>query len=63
MKVSARLEFTDEKKHSVRYDEVGVDGESDAEAIRNSVIGAIYIRKNHLPRPFPKFITVTVEAE
>jgi len=55
------LELGREVKHSVRYEEIGDPNESDSEAIRNSVTGTIYIRKNHLPRPYPKRLTLTLE--
>jgi len=55
------LEYDRETKHAVRYEEIVDPKESDTEAIRNSVTGTIYIRKNHLPKPFPRKIKVTIE--
>lgn len=58
-----RMILGDEKKHSVRYEEVGDPKESDSEALRNSLTGTIYVRKTQLPRPFPKAMTLTLTWE
>lgn len=48
------LSFSSEKKHSVRYD--AAPGE------QHPLVTSIYVMKEHLPRPFPARIRVTIEA-
>ncbi len=52
MKFTTTFEYNAEKKHSVRYDETGDR--------RTQKIGAIYIRKIALSKPWPSSIEVTV---
>lgn len=57
------FEIGEEKKHSVRYEEIGAKGESDSEAIANSITGTIYVRKTVLgSRPYPRKLKMTLEV-
>jgi hypothetical protein len=57
------FELGEEKKHSVRYEEIGDPKESDSEAIANSLTGTIYVRKGFLgSKPYPKKLRMTLEV-
>lgn len=61
--IAVILDIGEEKKHSVRYEERGDPKEGDAEAIRNSVTGTIYIRKTALgSKPYPRVLKMTLEV-
>lgn len=46
------LAFGEEKKHSVRYNTT---------TLESPLLTSVYVSKDHLPRPFPQRIKVTVE--
>lgn len=50
-----KLVFNSEKKHVVRYD--APDG------VKDPLLNSSYIKKDALPKPFPKEVEVTVSWE
>jgi hypothetical protein len=47
------MKINSEKKHSVRYDAIGID----------PGVTSIYVMKTSLPEKIPKIITIKVEME
>ena len=60
MKHEVQLELEKETKGAIRYKEVNLNGVAGGEQY---LIGTLYLRKSELEEPFPKLITVTLEAE
>lgn len=51
-----QMKINSEKKHSVRYDVIEVEGV-------DATLQSVYVMKSSLPKPIPQTITVSVEVE
>jgi hypothetical protein len=61
MRVEAKFKLFEEKKHSVRYNEVSAKI-TEGNALTDPVFRSVYISKKVLLKPFPPEITIEVRA-